>query len=80
MFIKSGELAASNIDNDPNKARRTSTVKQIACLRAARKTATYRSPRFYSLAALVPSAGIINFKLFAFGAGAIELAFTNVVR
>jgi hypothetical protein len=28
-----------------------------ACLRAAQKTATYRSPRFYQLAALVPSAG-----------------------
>jgi hypothetical protein len=30
-----------------------------ACLRAAQKTATYRSPRFYQLAALVPSAGTI---------------------
>jgi hypothetical protein len=31
-----------------------------ACLRAAQKTATYRSPRFYQLAALVLSAGTFS--------------------
>jgi hypothetical protein len=34
-----------------------------ACPRAAQKTRTYRSPRFQTAAALVPSAGTIAFKI-----------------
>lgn len=39
------------IDNDPDEAQRPRTVKRIACLRAAPKTATNRCRRFYKLAA-----------------------------